>query len=123
MFICIKKQIQKVVKLKLCYDETDQNKEIEIRKGMLLRVIFIKNDSKNEVIGRVTEVRDNMIILDTSYIYNGEIIGILYTAIRDIEELTEDSELVETLNGIKEQVDANAQSINQIQSGLVWDDM
>lgn len=123
MFICIKKQIQKVVKLKLCYDETDQNKEIEIRKGILLRVIFIKNDSKNEIVGRVVEVRDNMLIIDTSYIYNGEIIGVLYTAIREIEEITEDSELVETLNGIKEQVNANAQSINQIQSGLVWDDM
>lgn len=123
MFICAKKQIQKVVKLKLCYDDINQDKEIEIKKGILIRVVFIKNEAKNEVIGRVAEVRDNMIILDTSYIYNGEIIGILYTAIRDIEELTEDSELVETLNGIKEQVNANAQSINQIQSGLVWDDM
>lgn len=123
MFICAKKQIQKVVKLKLCYDDINQDKEIEIKKGILIRVVFIKNETKNEVIGRVAEVRDNMIILDTSYIYNGEIIGILYTAIRDIEELTEDSELVETLNGIKEQVNANAQSINQIQSGLVWDDM
>lgn len=125
MFICVKKQIQKVVKLRLCFDDTDQDIEIELRKGVLIRVTFIKNDTKNEVVGRVLEVRDNIIILDASYTYNGDIIGILYTAIRDIGQISEEEgmQLTQKVDDLKNQVVTNSQNIDQLQTSLVWDDM
>ena len=125
MFICVKKQIQKVVKLRLCFDDAYQDIEIELRKGILIRVTFIKNDTKNEVVGRVLEVRDNMIILDASYTYNGDIIGILYTAIRDIGQIPEEEgiQLTQKVDDLKNQVVTNSQNIDQLQTSLVWDDM
>lgn len=125
MFICTKKQIQKVAKLKLCFDNSEQDTEIEIKRGILVRVVFIKNESKNEVLGRVIEVRDNMMIIDASYTYNGDIIGVLYTAIREIEEISEDQgiHLSQKVDNINEQVTTNSETLNQIKSSLQWDDM
>lgn len=125
MFICTKKQIQKVAKLKLCFDNSEQDTEIEIKRGILVRVVFIKNESKNEVLGRVIEVRDNMMIIDASYTYNGDIIGVLYTTIREIEEISEDQgiHLSQKVDNINEQVTTNSETLNQIKSSLQWDDM
>lgn len=125
MFICTKKQIQKVAKLKLCFDNSEQDTEIEIKRGILVRVVFIKNESKNEVLGRVIEVRDNMMILDASYTYNGDIIGVIYSAIREIEEISEDQgiHLSQKVDNINEQVTTNSETLNQIKSSLQWDDM
>lgn len=122
MFICTKKQIQKVAKLKLCFDNSEQDTEIEIKRGILVRVVFIKNESKNEVLGRVIEVRDNMMILDASYTYNGDIIGVIYSAIREIEEISEDQgiHLSQKVDNINEQVTTNSETLNQIKSSLQW---
>lgn len=125
MFICAKKQIQKVAKLKLCFDDPEQNIEIELKKGILIRATFIKNDTKNEVVGRVLEIRDNMMIIDASYTYNGDIIGILYTAIRDIGQISEEEgiQLTQKVDDLRNQVVTNSQNIDQLQTSLVWDDM
>lgn len=123
MFICTKKQIQKVVRIELCYDDSEQNMAIELKRGDIIRVVFIKNNNKYELGGKITSIRDNLLILDASYGYDGGSIGILYTSIRELEilSLEEDEDIVTAMNKLKSQVDSNTNDIDTLNSVLQWD--